>query len=103
MTATRTRNQSGPDRLRRTGRIVSASPSAHAGGLAPSNDALAPSVMAIRHHSARLRMTLTRSLLPSKPADAGQFRHDNVAVLDPNAVREAAVRLEQIGIAFVAA
>src|SRR6476660_8085879 len=35
--------------------------------------------------------------------DARQVRHGDVTVLDTNAVREAAIRLEQIGIALIAA
>ena len=47
-------------------------------------------------------MTLIRSDLPSKPMP-GKLGHDDVPVLDLHAVREAAIGLEQVRIALVAA
>jgi hypothetical protein len=47
------------------------------------------------HHLDQVRLALE--------PDTGQIRHDDVAVFDPNAVGEAAVGLEQVRIAFIAA
>ena len=53
-------------------------------------------------YSASCRITRINSALPSKPMP-GQFRHGDVAVLHADAVRETAERLEEVGVALVAA
>src|SRR4028118_1849425 len=50
---------------------------------------------------ARRARHLEQVRLPFDP-DARQFRHDRAPVLDAHAVREAAVGLEEVGVALVA-
>src|SRR6185369_14831188 len=53
--------------------------------------------------SRRQRVHLLVEIGFSLEPDARQVRHGDVAVLDTHAVREAAIGLEQVGIAFIAA
>src|SRR5215831_5290835 len=56
-----------------------------------------------RRPSGRERRHLAREIAFSFEADAGQLRQRDVAVARCDAVREAAVRLEQVRIALIAA
>src|SRR5260221_12652445 len=52
--------------------------------------------------SHRQRLHLRVKIGFSLEADARQIRHGDVTVLDANAIREAAIGLEQVGIALIA-
>src|SRR5258708_33120211 len=55
-----------------------------------------------RAASRRQRFHLRVKIGFSLEADARQIRHGDVTVLDANAIREAAIGLEQVGIALIA-
>src|SRR6516164_6956758 len=53
--------------------------------------------------SGRERLHLLIEIRFAFKPDAGQIRHDDVAILDTDAVGETAIGLEQVGIALIAA
>src|SRR3954470_23907252 len=71
--------------------------------MASSRSHLATNCTALNAASRRQRFHLIIEIGFSFKPDAWQIRHGDVAVLDANAVGKAAIGLEQIGIALIAA